>query len=100
MEPENINVEVAGQAATIISIADRILNVRVSPTANPSDGLYLGGSGMYYKRYDLTNTPINSYDCTLFKTTLDTTTELDEKLVEEKIFAEPKTENVYGSSYG
>lgn len=88
-----------GVNADLIELNNELnqLIVNVGPSSAINDGVFLGGSGMKYQRYDLST--VNP-SCSEFKTTLDTTSDYDDFLVDDKYISEPKTENVYGSQYG
>ena len=64
------------------------MKVKVSPTAAQVDGVYLGGCGIFYQRYDLKDLKIN---LSQLKAKLDTTDELKNRLLEEKIITELQT---------
>lgn len=92
-----VSAKVNGINAELLEMKDRELLVKVDPSNVVADGIFLGGNGLRYQRYDLSTV---SPGCSEFKTKLDTTTEYDGFLVEDRFMSEPKTGNSYGIQYG
>ena len=59
MDKSKISVKVAGTEADIVSFEDRKISVRVPATQPIADGLFLGGNGIFYERYDYNRLSLN-----------------------------------------